>query len=55
MKRNKIIVAKRIDELNKMIEIENRNGWVVKHLFCFGDGGGLTKLTGFYCLLEKEG
>ena len=53
MKRNKIIYSKNIEELNRLIEIENRNGWVVKHLFCFGEGGGLGRLTGFYCLLEK--
>ena len=53
MKQNKIIFSKNLNELNEMIAKENRNGWVVKHLFCFGEGGGLGRFTGFYCLLEK--
>lgn len=52
---NKIIRAKDLNDLNQMIANENKNGWVVKQIFVYGDGTWLTKVSGIYALLEKQG
>ena len=52
---NKVIGAKNLEEINKMIVAENRNGWVVKNIFVCGDGSMLTRSSGIYALLEKQG
>lgn len=51
---NKIIYSKQLNELNDFIVQYNKSGWVVKHIFVFGDSGWLGRASGYYALLEKD-
>ncbi len=55
MIKNKVIFAKGAEGINELIAKENANGWVVKYIACMGEGGGLTRNSGIYALLEKNG
>ena len=52
---NKVIYAKTISDINDLIYQHNKEGWVVKQIFVFGDAGGLGKYQGIYALLEIDG